>query len=437
MRIQALATSVVLGGLCFTSVICLARSADAPEVFQSMGHGQTLESLESARREAVTGKKRVPTLTKVSANALPALDPDGNLEDFKVALQRQLARCAQQSATETWTFGSRRLTRRQWCTETGQKFLTLAQASPDFATLYARAKTEFEWYQSNGRDGQGEVLFTGYYYPQLNGSWQKDATHTYPLYRQPDDLVQVSVNGSLVWRRKLPNGGYGPFYTREDIDTNGALAGKGLEIVWVDDVFGAFILQVQGSGEVMVTEADGSVTRVIVNYAAQNGQGYVSIGSVLRAQGVPAEYLTLQGMRRYFNEHPEKFWPTLNANPSYVFFKRDTEGPFGSAGTILTPWHSIAVDTSLFPMGATALYLANRPMAVQGDQGLDWQPFTRLAVAQDTGGAIKGAGHVDTYWGSGTYAEVVAGQMANTGKLFFAVVPPTRHIRKHQSDSAQ
>lgn len=363
---------------------------------------------------------------QVDPSQLPDLTPDSEdmtMASFILALDRQIERCAGQSATETWTFGKRTVTRKQWCTETLTRFKELAKTSADFKELYARARTSFDWFKSIGRDGKGEVLFTGYYYPTLRGRWTKDDTFKYPLYRKPDDLVQIVENGTRVWRRRTAEGTYVRYYTREEIDIFGALDNKGYEIVYTDDAFANFMLQIQGSGEVMVAEADGTETRVLVNYAAANGQPYVGIGSVLKQKGVPGKYLSLQGMRRYFTENPQELWPTMLLNPSYVFFTRGKDGPYGSAATILVPGHSIAVDRAHFPMGALALYRAKRPMVIDGDDGKDWQPFLRLAVAQDTGGAIKSPGRVDTYWGSGHYAEVVAGQMHQLGELYFAVVP--------------
>lgn len=402
-----------------------AAEAQAPEMAPAMGHG--LDPLEFPSWAAPETRRRIgPALRKVTAADLPARIPDGSLDDLKTSLSRQIRRCAGQPPTLMWTFGARRVSRRTWCTETNQKMLTIAQQSQTLEEVYARAKVEFEWYQSIGRNGAGEVLFTGYYYPTLRGSRTKDATYQFPLYKRPSDLVQISVNGNMVWRRKLPDGTYVPYYTRSEIDQNGALAGKGFELVYVDNAFDAFILQIQGSGQVMVAEEDGSTSRMIVNYAAQNGHPYVSIGSVLRSRGVDPSYLTLQGLRRYFVENPDQLWPVMMENRSYVFFGEGQDGPFGSAGTVLVPGHSIAVDTGIFPMGALALYETSRPMSYQGDQGTDWQQYSRLAVAQDTGGAIRGAGRVDTYWGGGPYAEIVAGQMAHTGVLYFAL-PPARH----------
>lgn len=362
-----------------------------------------------------------PVLKKVAANALPDMTPEGDLAGLERSIRLHVETCKKQSGTEAWDFGGRKVSRTRWCVMTGQAFLKLIEEERDFGRVLARARNEFDWYQSTGRDGQGEVMFTGYYFPTLRGQRKASAQYSYPLYKRPLDLVQVVLGGSKVWRRKLGNGRYTMYADRRGIDVGGFLRGKGLEIAHVDDPFGAFILHVQGSGQVLIDNPDGSQKRVITNYAAQNGHSYVSIRQVLQDMGVDPSYFSLQGMRRYFNENPSQLMPVLLKNPSYVFFKEATEGPFGSAGVQLTSGHSVAVDYRIFPMGALMLFHTQRPiMDATGGVG-GWQEFSRFAVTQDTGGAIRGAGRVDVYWGGDSYAELAAGQMNHLGRFFIPI----------------
>ncbi|MBL7713976.1 MAG: MltA domain-containing protein [Bdellovibrionales bacterium] len=407
------------------------NSQSTPE-FQSLGLGQDLGNIGTGilSKKTKTSSQSAPSTVKVLPADLPNLVPDGSMSDFRLAVDRQLARCAQLNARDVWYVDGRILSRKQWCTETGKAIIGILNRSADWATYYQIAKTELEWYKSIGRDQKGEVLYTGYYLPTLKAKRVADATFKYPLYSHPADLVQTTVSGKLVWRRKLPDGKLVPYYKRSEIDGDGqkpgALAGQGLEILYTDDLFANFILQIQGSGIAEVTEKDGTRRTVSINYAAQNGHPYTSIGSYLKSQGVDPSYLTLQGMRRYFALYPGQLIQVLNVNESYVFFQESPVGPYGAAGTVIVPWHSIAVDLSQFPTGAYSMVQTQRPMKVVGDQGTDWQPFLRMTVNQDTGGAIRGPGRVDIYWGGDAYAEIVAGQTAHTGSLYFAAAPETK-----------
>ena len=214
--------------------------------------------------------------------------------------------------------------------------------------------------------------------------------------------------------------------TREQIDQGGALAGKGDEIAYANDLLSVEILQIEGSGILALHQADGSVTQQIVDYAAENGRPFVGLGSVLKEKGVDAQYLTISGMREYFKEHPSELVPDLDHDTSYVFFREESAGPLGSGGILLTPGHSVAVDTNVFPLGVLTFFSTTRPI-LAGEDVVSWENFTRFAVTQDTGGAIRGPGHVDIYWGEGDSAEQYAGRMEQDGTLYFALIPASSH----------
>ena len=356
------------------------------------------------------------SLKRVSVSALPKMDIDdadqgsweaGSRAELKKALLRQKSHCENLSAT--WNFADKKITQKQWCVDTAQWFLSQLDKVQSLNELYALAKSELEWYQSTGKPDTHEVQFTGYYNPVYHAKTRADGTFKFPLYKTPADLKK-------------------PYLTREQI-IKGALSGKGLEIAYLDNPVDPYILQVQGSGALLLDDGSGKETRVIINYAGENGQPYVSLGKLMRAAGVSEEYISLQGIKKYFNEvHPEDWEKFSNQNPSFVFLKKDSDGPYGYSGAILTAKHSIAVDEKVFPMGAIGLLQTERPSVVVGNQATAWKAFAQFIVAQDTGGAIQTPGRVDIFWGEGSYAEVAAGRTDRLGSLFFVLVPESKRV---------
>jgi membrane-bound lytic murein transglycosylase A len=272
-------------------------------------------------------------------------------------------------------------------------------------------------------DGKAEGLFTGYYEPLVRGSRQRGGPYQVPLYRQPPDLVQVDLGefrDSLKGQRiagRVRDGRLRPYDDRSRIEA-GALAGKNLELVWLDDAADAFFLQVQGSGLVQLD--DGRQTRV--GFAAQNGFPYVAIGKVMIERGLlPREDVSMQSIRAWLRANPDAAPELLRQNPSYVFFrelpapKDDTDGPQGAQGVALVPGRSLAVDRSHFALGMPVWLSAAYPAAEPPHAP---QPLQRLMVMQDTGGAIRGAVRGDVFWGHGPAAEAIAGRMKHPGRYW-------------------
>lgn len=234
-----------------------------------------------------------------------------------------------------------------------------------------------------------EGLFTGYYEPVLRGSWQPSTLYRYPVYRQPPKR-----NGAT-----LPS--------RAEIDA-GALAGRGLELLWLDDPVDAFFLHIQGSGQVEMANG----TRVRIGYAGKNGRAYFPIGRELIRRGeIQPEDMSMQAIRVWLQSHPDEAPAVMNLNPSYVFFRlRDADAPIGAQGVALTPGRSLAVDPSFVPYGV--------PIWLDTTDPAHLHPLRRLVVAQDTGGAIKGPIRGDLFWGAGEDAELRAGLMKQTGRYY-------------------
>jgi membrane-bound lytic murein transglycosylase A len=284
--------------------------------------------------------------------------------------------------------------------------------------------------------GRAEGLFTGYYEPQLQGARQPTTRYSEPLHRPPDDLIRVrlgrfrsSMENESIFGR-VDDGELVPYYTRAEIE-GGVLQGRGLELLWVDDAVDKFFLQIQGSGRVVLR--DSSLVRV--GYAAENGRPYRAIGRDLIAMGaVSREEMSMQAIRTWLDENPDRAQSLMNRNRSYVFFEirqnlDATEGPIGAQGVPLTAEHSLAVDPRYVPYGAPLWLTTHRPVVVpevptDTIEGVPTRPFRHLMIAQDTGGAIRGAVRGDVFWGAGDRAANVAGRMKSPG-TYAVLIPRT------------
>lgn len=295
-------------------------------------------------------------------------------------------------------------------------------AAGDDAAARAFFERRFRPFQALGEDGEAGLI-TGYYEPELAGARRRSDAYPVPLYTRPGDLVTVNLSefGSGLGDERLAgrveNGRLRPYHSRARI-VDGALAGNGIEIVWVADPIAAFFLQIQGSGRVRLP--DGEIMRL--GYAATNGRLYTAIGRVLVAEGALArEEVSLQSIRAWLRANPDQQRRIMDRNESYVFFREvPGEGPIGTHGVPLTPGRSLAVDFRLMPLGV--------PLWIDTVDPLDTgRPLRRLVVAQDTGGAIRGAVRGDLFWGAGQEAEERAGRMRSPGRYYVLLpVPPEK-----------
>jgi len=280
--------------------------------------------------------------------------------------------------------------------------------NPNRANAKKFFRDQFRPYRVVDRDGYDVGLVTGYYEPLLHGSRIPDSRYRYPVYGIPDDLLVIDLTDlypELAGKRlrgRVDGRRVVPYYDRSEIESGyGALAGK--ELVWVDDPIELFFLQIQGSGRVLLT--DGEMLRL--GYADQNGHPYRSIGRQLIDQGdLPLERTSMEGIKAWARKNPDRVRGLLDHNASYVFFRElpgDLPGPIGALGVPLTPRRSIAVDRSVVPLGAPVFIATTFPLTDQ--------PLNRLMLAQDTGGAIRGAVRADFFWGFGEDAAREAGRM--------------------------
>ena len=301
------------------------------------------------------------------------------------------------------------------------------ETRPDPGALNRFIADRYRVYQSVGGPESGKVLFTGYYEPHLKGSLTRDARYRYPVYTMPGDLMVIDLSRfskALKGKRiigRLQENSVVPYPDRQAIEADGDFAQKAPPIAWVDDRIDLFFLQIQGSGRIYLT--NGEFLRV--HYHGANGQPYRSIGRLLIDQGkIPAGEMSMQRLKAYLQANPAEVDAVLNHNPSYVFFKTETSGPIGAIGVDLTPGRSVAVDRRVFPMAAP-VFLQTQIPVVDGSGRIDrWMDFSAFALNQDTGGAIRGPGRVDIFWGNGPYAQIAAGHMQHKGAFYLLILDP-------------
>ena len=311
--------------------------------------------------------------------------------------------------------------------DTLQSFLDYIETRPSVNELEDFIQSNYLIYRSVGRDGRGEVLYTGYYEPLLDGSLVRSEEYSFPIYARPKDLISIDLSrfsekykGERIIGR-FANRTVVPYYERREIDSEGALDGNADVLAWAKDPIDVFFLQIQGSGKVDLDNGD----VLHVHYHTSNGRAYRSIGKLLiDEKKITREEMSMQKIREYLTNHPDEIETVFNYNPSYVFFEIEPNGPLGNINVQLTPGRSIALDRRIFPKAALVFIETEKPILDANGQIQSWKPFSRFALNQDTGGAIRGPGRADLFWGNGDYAEIAAGHLKHTGKLYFLVLKP-------------
>ncbi|MBD2304728.1 MltA domain-containing protein [Chroococcidiopsis sp. FACHB-1243] len=286
------------------------------------------------------------------------------------------------------------------------RFRQLVMKSRTPAELQAAVRREFDFYQSSGRNGRGEVLFTAYYEPIYLASRVPTAEFRYPLYRLPPNFAKLQ------------------HLTRWQLEGKDGLSGsknrlRGLEIVWLRDRLEALLVQIQGSARLLLP--DGKM--MSLGYAGKTAHPYVSLGKELAKDGkLPLDGLTLPVLIDYFRRHPEELNNYIPRVRSFVFFRETHGAPAtGSLGVPVTAERSIATDKSLMPPGALALMQTALPFASNFGQ-LEYRNVSRYVLDQDTGSAIKGAGRVDYFMGTGQLAGDRAGVTGSRGHLYYLLL---------------
>jgi membrane-bound lytic murein transglycosylase A len=355
-----------------------------------------------------------PLFRKTSFDALPGWqddDPSPALDAFRRSAEHVLAKPYRTGSLGVAfeAFGEAYAAARQLTSPDA------AAARQFFEAFFRPALIEVE--------GGGQGFVTGFYEPEVEASPVRTDRFTVPLLTRPDDLVDIDdanrpsgLDPYLAFGRRTDRG-ISEYFDRAAVE-QGALAGRGLELAWLADKVDAFFIHVQGAARLDMT--DGTTRRI--TYAAKTGHRFSGPGRILAELGeIPLARVTMQAIRAWFRDHPERIDEILWQNRSYIFFREapvsdPALGPIAAAKVPLTPGRSLAVDRLLHTFG-TPFYIHAPTLTA-----FDGKPFRRLMIAQDTGSAITGPARGDLFAGSGDAAGEIAGVVRNPAD-FYALVP--------------
>ncbi|MCB0405410.1 MAG: MltA domain-containing protein [Bdellovibrionales bacterium] len=359
----------------------------------------------------------------------PELDDDLDLKEFSEALRAQSKRMGEFNPYPyPLVFGNRQLSVREY--QMGLEHLAeILAADGPREQMWQRVRDTFDFYEVYGQPNWGQAFMTSYFEPVIPGSKSKTKEHSAALYKKPPELIEVALElfddrfkdirrmrGRILKEKsQAGNTQLGPFYSRQEID-EGALSGRNLELAWVDPI-DAFFLQIQGSGTVVF----GSGEELRIGYAEQNGEVYQAIGKFI-ADVIPLAELTALNLEAYLRTlDKEDLYDILHENPSYVFFNKLKNKPLTSLGTEVTAGRTIATDGKFFPKGAVGFLKFNKPKFLGPvlSAPADWEHTSRLVLDQDTGGAIRGGGRLDLFWGRGPEAKQNASVIKQTVHLYY------------------
>jgi membrane-bound lytic murein transglycosylase A len=360
----------------------------------------------------------VPTPTPTPIPTVPPGQPVNPLDAYKPTSFDKLPGWGKDDLREVWpAFNNscvvliKKLEWKEVCS------IARTVAANDQAAIRAFFETFLVPHMVTGAEGSETGLVTGYYEPLLRGARKRGGPYQVALHRPPEDLLTVELGTvypdlkNMRLRGRLVGNKVLPYPSRAEMENSGLLVGK--ELLWVDDAVEAFFLQVQGSGRVYLSDSKETVR---VAYADQNGHPYKSIGRFLVDKGeLKLEQASMQGIRGWLGLNPARQSELFNANPSYVFFKEEKVtdpkvGPKGALGVPLSGQRSVAIDAQFIPLGFPLFLATTQPNSDQ--------PLQRMVMAQDTGGAIRGANRVDFFWGFGAEAGEKAGRMKQRGTVW-------------------
>jgi len=362
----------------------------------------------------------VPVLFEVKGKEAPlfSLPPDEEIERLKLAFKREkefISRSIRKD--EKFPFGDGKISASQ-IKESAELLLGIMEKAKSQKEFNRLIQENFFIFKARGEDSAGKVLFTGYYTPVVEGSFEKKGPYRFPLYLKPDDLKVADLGifdpylkgEKIFYRIDFSRGEIVPYWSTKEIVEEKVLEGRGLEFIYLKDELDRFVLMLEGSGKVVLESGD----TLWVRYAATNGRPYTSVASLVLEEGIFGENLSLEKMREYFSRYPEKMRQYLLRNERFIFFSPDKSksGAVGATGVLLTPGISVAVDRRIFPLGALA-YIEYRDKK----KGR-WE--RRFVFCQDTGGGIKGPGRADIYFGEGKIAQENAA-IKEWGCLYFLV----------------
>ena len=365
-------------------------------------------------------------LNKIAASEFPEFFDDMFYDGLDAAIQKSITYLQIIPENRKFKFGKDTFSAGHLINSL-KYFQDFIRTKPSEKKLKKFIEKKFLVYRSIGRDTDGKVFFTGYYEPALRGNLFETDEYRYPVYSRPLDLDEIDLSlFSSKFKGEKIMGRYSdlkfiPYYERKEIEADTAFSKKAKPVAWVNDQVDLFFLQIQGSG--IICFDDG--TKINVHYNTTNGRPYKSIGKLLIDQGkILRENMSMQAIRAYLHKHPDEVDTILAYNKSYIFFNIEEDGPLGCLNLKLTPGRSIALDRKTFPLSALGFIVTKKPLIDGGGNISSWSKFNRFVLNHDTGGAIKGPGRGDIFWGTGKYAEIAAGYMQHKGDLYFIVLKP-------------
>ena len=357
-------------------------------------------------------------LTEVSAELL-AFDDDLDTASLTMAIDRSLHYYEGAGRDQTFRIVDRFVGASQM-KETLIAFRGILQSNASVEQKKKRIAGEFMVLRASGEAGDGAILFTGYYEPLLEGSLIRTDKYKYPLYRPPPDIVteKISKNETRISRKE--NGQSVPYYTRREIDVDGVLRGKGLELIWVSDPVELNSLHIQGSGKIKLEDG----TMLTVSYAQNNGRPFRSVTRVMMDQNrIDQSDTSYRNFKTWLKgKSDQELYQILSYNERYIFFRFVDREPVGSIGEPVTPDRSIATDPDYFPQGALAFIRLRKPVLDDEGKVTGRVAFSRFVLNQDKGSAIKGPGRVDLFCGFGNKAQATAGSLKEKGELYFLLL---------------
>ena len=358
-------------------------------------------------RSLAQGGQGGGTLRLLAESDRPSLLDDGDPDSLRTAVAQSLAWLDRQPAARLLVFGPRRVTTAEYAAGLRRLLMMLA-GDPPPEVLEARVLADFDVLSSVGRS-DGAVLLTGYHEPVIEVSDRPSPQYPVPVLALPADFT-----GGWRYPRHL---------SRADIEA-GRLGAAARPLAWARDPVDVFFMEIEGSGTLHFP--DGREIRV--GPAATNGLPYRSIGRLLINEGwLTEETVSMHAIRSWLLANPSERARVLRHNQSIVFFRRLEGPPVGNLGVPITPARSIATDARLFPAAGLAFVRTERPRRL-ADGRMGWNPVSRFVLNQDTGGAIRGPGRVDVFWGRGGDAELAASEMKQLGELYFLVPRPGRRV---------
>ncbi len=384
-------------------------------------------------------KEKVPVpLKKLKPDRYPMFTDDMEFENLAESMEQSLTYFRRVPTDRIYTYGKETYTAAHMIASM-ETFKAFLETKPSAHDLNEFIRSYFFVYAAAG-NSDGEVLFTGYFEPTYEGSLEGNRegslepgdAYPYPLYSRPNDLVEIDLSlfsDKYKGHRRLTamvnpeTKRVVPYDSRQKINAEKDFHTRSEPVAWLKNRVDRFFLEIQGSGRIDL--GNGEVLRV--HYAGSNGKAYRSIGRYLIDKNeILKENMSMQAIRTWLEMHPDRMDEVLHFNESFVFFRTETGGPYGSIGVEVTPLRSIATDRRLFPKGGLCFVQTRLPDTININPLKEWQDVSFFVLNQDTGGAINGPARADLFCGNGHYAKFTAGHMNQYGRLFFLVMRPEK-----------